>query len=137
MIAELQKKNRELAQQLKEYENKEKKEEEKEEEINEDMLRLVEEGYPLKALKIIKKNIHSNFLRRTLRSLIKRYSIHEMAKPQRLRMKTILEIISSEKVYLDNLRVCLKEFYFPLLMECKIFYFILFYFIFIFIFFFF
>ena len=116
-IAELQKKNRELFQKLKEYEIKEKKEEE--EIIDENVLKLVEEGYPLETLKVVKKNIHSSCLRRTLRSLIKRYSIHESAKPQRLRMKTILEIISSENVYLEQLRICLKNYYHPLLMECK------------------
>ena len=103
-------------------------------EIDNDLEELIKEGYPKEMLHKMKKNIHSSHLRRKLKSIIKKYSLHESAKPQRMRMKIINEIISSEKVYLDQLKKVIKNFYHPLLIEGmkkkKIFFFFLIFYLF-------
>ena len=104
------------------------------EEYNPNIEQLIKEGYPKEMLMNMKKNIHSSHLRRKLKSIIKKYSTHESAKPQRMRMKIINEIISSEKVYLDQLKKVIKNFYHPLLIEGmkkkKIFFFFLIFYLF-------
>ena len=92
---------------------------EEEQDIHPDVLKLESQGYPLRSLLTIKKNIHSSSLRRRLKSIIKKYSSHESAKPQRMRMKILQEIISSEKIYVQSLKKVMSIYYHPILLESK------------------
>ena len=109
----------------------------KKEEDEEEMKILSEkEGYPQKILLFIKKNLKASLTCKRLKKLIFDYSKHKDAKPQKNRMAVIKEIISTEKFYLQNLNSLLKNFYHPILNECKIFtFFFLFFYFFIFLFF--
>eukprot|EP01091_Cochliopodium_minus_P013702 TRINITY_DN446_c1_g1_i1.p1 TRINITY_DN446_c1_g1~~TRINITY_DN446_c1_g1_i1.p1 ORF type:complete len:506 (-),score=175.59 TRINITY_DN446_c1_g1_i1:857-2227(-) len=80
---------------------------------------LVLEGYPRLFLNIVKKNIRSSVILKKLKSVIREYSVHESAKPQRMRMNIIKEIISSEKTYVDGLLISLKDFMRPMIDESE------------------
>ena len=80
---------------------------------------LLKEGYPQHVLLLIKKHIKKKMITKKMKNIVEKLKEHESAKPQRMRMKTIKEIFSSEKVYLDSLRKVMKSFYHPLLNECE------------------
>ena len=84
-------------------------------ELQPELSQLEKEGYPLHVLQVLKRIIRSSLLKRRLISLVKKYKDDPSAKPQRIRVKTIKEILSSEKVYLHSLKKALKVYYEPLM----------------------
>ena len=57
------------------------------------------EGYPPKTLLFLKERLHHNLIRKQFKKIIHDYKNHEDSKPQRIRMKIIQEVISSETIY--------------------------------------
>ena len=83
------------------------------------ILVLKEEGYPEKTLLFVKKYIKIKIIRKRMKNMIEKLKEHESVNPQRIRMKTIKQIIESEKVYFESLKTLLNSFYRPLLNECE------------------
>merc|ERR1711991_1086134 len=75
---------------------------------------LVKEGYDLARLLKLKSLVRSLVMRKRFRKVAMDFKNHKASLVMRLRNEALREVYTSEQKYVDSLKLCMEQFYYPM-----------------------